>query len=94
MLRKKQRSIDEKNEIMLCVACTDLANFYMREECFEKAINEFEILGKVYKKQKKRLDLALVNRGIGEAYMLLTKYEKALEYQKIYLGIHDNVSSS
>ncbi|XP_044760156.1 tonsoku-like protein isoform X2 [Coccinella septempunctata] len=87
LLKKKRKAIEDKNEAGLCSACTDLANFYMKEERFNEAIKEFEILGQVYKKQKKMLDYATVNRGIGEAYMLMTNYEKAIEYQKIYLGL-------
>ncbi|KAK9882581.1 hypothetical protein WA026_022208 [Henosepilachna vigintioctopunctata] len=87
LLKKKQKAIKEKNESALCAACTDLADYYMKEEKFLDAINEYLILTKLYKKQKKIIDFATVNRGIGEAFMLLSNYEKAIEYQKIYLGV-------
>lgn len=58
----------------------------MVEGRYDFAIEEFTTVANVYKRQKKQLEYAVVNRGIGEAYLGLQKFEKALHHQKIYLG--------
>lgn len=58
----------------------------MEESRFDFAIEEYTCVSDIYKKQGKKLEYAVVNRGIGEAYLGLQKFDKALHHQKIYLG--------
>lgn len=60
---------------------------YIKDHRYQDAIEEYTLLANIYKRDKKLLDYAKVNRGIGEALMNMNKFKKALEYEQIYLDI-------
>lgn len=85
-MRRKTKAKNDNNEAVLVDLCTNLANLYVAEGRYGQAIEEFLCAAKILEKQKKFLEYAIINRGIGEAYAELNDLPKALKYQKIYLG--------
>lgn len=64
---------------------------YNKEGQFQLAIEEYSNVAKCYKKLNKTLDYARVNRMIGETYMQLGEFDKALEYHHTYLSMYANI---
>ncbi|XP_018566528.1 tonsoku-like protein [Anoplophora glabripennis] len=87
LLKRKRKAKNEGNETLLVSACTDLAELYIKEGRYNLAIEEYEVIADIYKKQNKLIEYAQANRAIGEAYMGLNNYEKALEHQRLYLNV-------
>ncbi|KAJ8925110.1 hypothetical protein NQ315_001291 [Exocentrus adspersus] len=87
LLKRKRKALNENNQTLLQSVCADLAELYVKEGHYHSAIKEYEALADVYKEEGKPLDYARANRCIGEAYMGLQNFEKALEYQKLYLNV-------
>ncbi|KAB0796114.1 hypothetical protein PPYR_10175 [Photinus pyralis] len=87
LIRRKHKALENGHQTTLASICIDLGEFYDQEERYEDAIAEFQIVADIYKEMGKLLDYGRVCRGIGEAYINLQDYEKALEYQQTYLGI-------
>ncbi|ENN77089.1 hypothetical protein YQE_06424, partial [Dendroctonus ponderosae] len=82
LLKKKSKAAN--NSAALVSACTDLAAYYSSVGQFTKAINEYEVLLKIYKQEKQMLLFAQVHRGLGEAYMGLHEFKKTLQCFKTY----------
>lgn len=59
----------------------------MKTGHYASAIEEFVAVADIYKETGKRIDYASANRMIGEAYMQIREFDKALEYQQIHLGV-------
>ncbi|XP_030749323.1 tonsoku-like protein isoform X2 [Sitophilus oryzae] len=85
LLKKKQKAFG--NDPAYISACTDLAEYYLSEDKFKKAIQEYEIISNLYKSDNKLILFAQANRGIGEAYMGLHEFENAYKHFKIYLNV-------
>lgn len=58
----------------------------MRTGRYDFAIEEFVTVANIYKETEKIVDYGSANRRIGEAYMQIREFDKALEYQKIHLS--------
>lgn len=82
----KKKAQNENNTNFLISACTDLADLYLKQDNYDFAIEEYKIIAEVYETQNNQLEFAKANRAIGEAYIGLLDFEKALKYQKIYLS--------
>lgn len=89
-MRKKQRAIIDNNTPQLAVACKNLGDWYHENqqyenalECYKEEANAYELLGK-------RLEKSKAHRMIGEMYMLLEKFDKALEHELVYLSKASN----
>ncbi|XP_076272195.1 tonsoku-like protein [Rhynchophorus ferrugineus] len=85
-LLKKKEKVTGNNNALVSV-CTDLAQYYFSEQKFPEAIREYQVVSKIYKSEDKMLLYGQANRGIGEAYMELHEYEKALKHFGIYLDM-------
>lgn len=85
-MARKRKATTDKNQALLISTCTDLAELYINQSRYEKAIEEYSLLATIYKKEKQYLNYAQVNRGIGEAFMSLKEFERALQYEHIYLA--------
>lgn len=72
---------------MLAEACLGLAEVYMRQGDYALAVNEFTCVDKAYKSLGKKMASGKANRMIGEAYVQLRQFDKALIHQKIHLGM-------
>lgn len=60
----------------------------MRTGHYTSAIEEFVVVADVYQQLDKKLDYGSANRMIGEAYMQIREFDKALKYQQIHLGVN------
>lgn len=85
--KRKRKAENENNKQLLISTCTDLADIYVKKGEYELAIQEYNILAEIYETENNKIEYGKVNRGIGEAYMGLHKFQTALEYFKIYLGM-------
>lgn len=59
----------------------------MRTGHYGLAIDEFVVVADIYKQEGKTVDYGSASRKIGEAYMEMREFDKALEYQKIHLSM-------
>lgn len=86
LLRKKRKAQSDGNKTLLATICIDLGDYYMRTGHYNAAIEEFITVADIYKQSGKIVDYGSANRMIGEAYMQIREFDKALEYQKIHLS--------
>ncbi|CAG9836895.1 unnamed protein product [Diabrotica balteata] len=84
--KRKRKAQNEGNNRLLVSTCADLSDIYMKSGRFQQAIEEFETLAEIYKLEHNQIEYGKANRGIGEAYLGLHNFKKALEHQKIYLN--------
>lgn len=87
-LRRKRKALSEGNKKLLATTCIDLAELYMRQGRYDTAVDEFTLVADAYSSLGKEMDYGRANRMIGEAYMQLREFDKALSHQKIHLGKH------
>lgn len=85
-MRKKQRAIAEKNKLHLAVACHNLGDWYQENQDYENALNSYREEAAAYDDLGMRIERARAHRMIGEMFMLLENFEKALEHELIYLS--------
>lgn len=60
----------------------------MKEGRYDSAIDEYTTVAETYNDLNNRLDYARANRMVGEAYMQMREFDKAIQHQQIYLGIY------
>lgn len=60
----------------------------MKEGRYESALDEYTAVAETYSDLNNRLDYARANRMVGEAYMQMREFDKAIQHQQIYLGIY------
>ncbi|KAF5303927.1 hypothetical protein FQA39_LY01712 [Lamprigera yunnana] len=87
LTKRKIKAQRDGNKNALASVCIDLAQYYVDQCRYDDAIAEYEIVADAYKEMGKMLEFASANRGIGECYIKLQEYDKALEYQQIHMGI-------
>lgn len=88
MLRRKQKVIDENNQHQLAEVCHKLGNVYMSQSKLDSALKEFnQELAIRESLESNKLDIARVNRMIGEVLMLKGRYSEAQKKVQIYLKI-------
>lgn len=86
LLKRKRKAQSEGNNRQLISICTDLSELYIKSGQYEQAIEEYKRLADIYKSERNQIEYAKANRAIGEAYLGLNNYKKALEHQKLHLG--------
>lgn len=86
MLRRKRKAQSEGNKNLLATICIDLGDYYLKTGHYASAIEEFITVADVYKETGRMVEYGSANRMIGEAYMQIREFDKALEYQQIHLG--------
>lgn len=86
LLRKKQRALADKNKLHLAVACHNLADWYQENQDYENALSSYREEAAAYDDLGMRIERARAHRRIGEMFMLLENFERALEHEVIYLS--------
>lgn len=86
LLRRKKKALSEGNKTLLATICIDLGDCYMRTGRYHSAVEEFVTVADIYKEAGKKVEYGSANRRIGEAYMEMREFDKALECQQIHLG--------
>ncbi|XP_022917423.2 tonsoku-like protein [Onthophagus taurus] len=87
LIKRKKKVLNENNPSNTISAILNLAQFYFKEERYEEAIDEFKQAARQNKALNKLIDYGICHRMIGEAYLNIRKFEKALEHQQIHLQI-------
>lgn len=87
LLRRKKKALSDGNKSLLATICIDLGDYYMRTGRYNLAVDEFVTVADIYKEAGKRVEYGSANRMIGEAYMEMREFDKALDCQKIHLSM-------
>lgn len=86
LIRKKRRAEFENNQPQLAVACHNLGSWYQENQEYEDALKNYREEAGIYAALSKRMEEARAHRMVGEVFMLLGDYEKALQHELIYLS--------
>ncbi|XP_017786274.1 PREDICTED: tonsoku-like protein isoform X1 [Nicrophorus vespilloides] len=87
LLSKKRKAESEENKTQLAKVCIELAAWYSSKENYQAAINEYQIAADIYHIQEKNVEYGCINRNIGEAYMEIYEFNKALKHHEIHLSV-------
>ncbi|XP_062553692.1 tonsoku-like protein [Armigeres subalbatus] len=90
LLRRKKKSSEAGNLQQLAETCRKLGDLYCDRGEHLKALNEYKLVAKAFHNLKMPMDVGRANRLVGEMFMLLDEFEKALQYEKVYLDIARN----
>lgn len=86
LIRRKKKALNSSNRRALAEAYHDLASFYYKHNRYSDALDEYKSEASIYKDLGLRLEWGTSNRMIGEMYMLLAEFDKALKYEERHLG--------
>lgn len=87
LLRKKKKALNGSNRRALAEACNDLATFYYKNNRYNDALDEYKIEASVCKELGLRMEWGTCSRMIGEMYMLMAEFDKALKYEERHLAV-------
>ncbi|CAK1586392.1 unnamed protein product [Parnassius mnemosyne] len=87
LIRKKKKALNGSNRRNLAEACNDLATFYYKHNRYSDALEEYKNEAAVVKDLGLRMEWGTCNRMIGEMYMLLAEFDKALKYEERHLAV-------
>ncbi|XP_050669315.1 tonsoku-like protein [Leptidea sinapis] len=93
LLRKKKKSMNGSNRRLYAEACNELAAFYYEHTRYSEALEEYKNEAAVYKELGLRLEWGTCNRMIGEMYMFLAEFDKALKYEERHLAVAKELSN-
>ncbi|KAL4713121.1 hypothetical protein ACJJTC_004507 [Scirpophaga incertulas] len=87
LIRRKKKALNGSNKRVLAEACNSLATFYYKHNRYNDALDEYKQEAGICKELGLRLEWATCNRMIGEMYMLLAEFDKALKYEERHLVV-------
>ncbi|KAH9638989.1 hypothetical protein HF086_000915 [Spodoptera exigua] len=87
LIRRKKKALNSSNRRALAEAYNDLASFYYKHNRYSDALDEYKSEASIYKDLGLRLEWGTSNRMIGEMYMLLAEFDKALKYEERHLAV-------
>ncbi|XP_022830141.1 tonsoku-like protein [Spodoptera litura] len=87
LIRRKKKALNSSNRRALAEAYHDLASFYYKHNRYNDALDEYKSEASIYKDLGLRLEWGTSNRMIGEMYMLLAEFDKALKYEERHLAV-------
>lgn len=86
-LKKKEKALVENNFENLYYACKELADIYVNQGNYQKALSQYEECKNAAHQQNNDTRLGVANRMIGEMYCYLNDFENAIKHQKLHLKI-------
>lgn len=86
LLRRKKKALNASNRRVLAEACNDLASYYYKHNRYSDALDEYKAEASICKDLGLRMEWGTSNRMVGEMYMLLAEFDKALKYEQRHLG--------
>lgn len=86
-LKKKEKALLEKNFENLYYACKELADIYVNQEDYPRALSQYEECEEAANRCGDEIRLGVANRMIGEMYCYLNEFENAIRHQKVHLKI-------
>lgn len=87
LLKRKKKALNGSNRRVLAEAYNDLATFYYKHNRYDDALDEYKNEASVCKELGLRMEWGTCNRMIGEMYMLMAEFDKALKYEEHHLGM-------
>ncbi|KAJ8713327.1 hypothetical protein PYW07_013697 [Mythimna separata] len=87
LLRRKKKALNGSNRRALAEAHNDLASFYYKHNRYSDALDEYKSEAAICKELGLRMEWGTCNRMIGEMYMLLAEFDKALKYEERHLAV-------
>ncbi|XP_026742058.1 tonsoku-like protein [Trichoplusia ni] len=87
LIRRKKKALNGSNRRTLAEAYNDLATFYYKHNRYSDALDEYKNEAKICKELGLRMEWGTCNRMIGEMYMLLAEFDKALKYEERHLSV-------
>lgn len=86
-MRRKKKALNGSNSRAFAEACNDLATFYYKHNRFSDALDEYKAEASVCKELGLQMEWGTCNRMIGEMFMLMAEFDKALKYEERHLGM-------
>ncbi|KAJ0178449.1 hypothetical protein K1T71_006272 [Dendrolimus kikuchii] len=93
LIRRKKKAMNGSNRRALAEACSDLAAYYYKCNRYTDALDEYKAEASIVKEIGLRLEWGTCNRMIGEMYMLLAEFDKALKYEERHLAVAKELSN-
>ncbi|CAH2242742.1 jg11900 [Pararge aegeria aegeria] len=87
LIRKKKKTLNGSNRRAFAEACNDLATFYYKQTRYSDALDEYKNEASICKELGLRMEWGTCNRMIGEMYMLMAEFDKALKYEERHLSV-------
>ncbi|XP_049874535.1 tonsoku-like protein [Pectinophora gossypiella] len=87
LLRRKKKALNGSNRRAFAEACNDLATFYYKQNRYSDALDEYKAEASICKDLGLRMEWGTCNRMIGEMYMLMAEFDKALKYEERHLAV-------
>lgn len=87
LIRRKKKAMNGSNRRALAEACNDLATFYYKHNRYSDALDEYKSEAAIVKDLGLRMEWGTCNRMIGEMYMLMAEFDKALKYEERHLVV-------
>ncbi|XP_047026936.1 tonsoku-like protein [Helicoverpa zea] len=87
LIRRKKKALNGSNRRVLAEAYNDLASFYYKHNRYNDALDEYKSEAAICKELGLRMEWGTCNRMIGEMYMLLAEFDKALKYEERHLAV-------
>ncbi|XP_047993133.1 tonsoku-like protein [Leguminivora glycinivorella] len=94
LIRKKKKALNGSNKRAYAEACNDLATYYYKKNRYADALDEYRTEASVCKELGLRMEWGTCNRMIGEMYMLLAEFDKALKYEKRHLAVAKELNNT
>lgn len=83
-LKKREKALKENNKELLYESCKKLAEIYKEDGKYEASLIYFKRAQDVC---ERTVDIAVLNRWIGEVYCDMEMFDEAIDYQKKHLGM-------
>ncbi|CAB3259654.1 unnamed protein product [Arctia plantaginis] len=87
LIRRKKKALNGSNRRSLAEAHNDLATFYYKHNRYSDALDEYRSEAAIVKELGLRMEWGTCNRMIGEMYMLMAEFDKALKYEERHLAV-------
>ncbi|XP_045766391.1 tonsoku-like protein [Maniola jurtina] len=87
LIRKKKKALNGSNKRAYAEACNDLATYYYKQTRYSDALDEYKNEASICKELGLRMEWGTCNRMIGEMYMLMAEFDKALKYEERHLSV-------
>ncbi|XP_034831610.1 tonsoku-like protein [Maniola hyperantus] len=87
LIRKKKKALNGSNKRAYAEACNDLASYYYKQTRYSDALDEYKNEASICKELGLRMEWGTCNRMIGEMYMLMAEFDKALKYEERHLSV-------
>lgn len=83
-LKKREKALKENNKELLYESCKKLAEIYKEDGKYEASLIYFKRAQDVC---ERTVDIAVLNRWIGEVYCDMEMFDEAIDYQKKHLDL-------